>query len=424
MLTKALRLIVAHKPDKYSFVPFDGSGIDFFSLPQELGLYIHIPFCRSICPYCPYNKILYDKALANQYYTAILNEFELYLPFLKGKELTSIYIGGGTPTLMIEQLTLLLSKIKSQTGFNGDIGIEIHPHEAKPEIFAKVKQANINLVSIGVQSFNSSSLCFLERGYDSEKSHQAVMHAIGAKFDTVDIDLMYNIPGQTEKDIKEDLTSCLLYGVDQVSIYPLIIFPLTPLHEKMLSTNTQRFSEIEEYKLQKTLDKIATSFGYERTSIWTYAKKNTKRYTSVTRETFLGLGASATSLYNDYFYLNTFSVEDYIKTVGAKRFPISLVNYMNTREKQVFWLFWRCYDTVIPRQKFCELFGTSLDKNFPLLVSILKLCGLAKDDGATLKLTGLGSFCYHFIEKQYSLKYLNALWEESMKNSWPKRLDL
>jgi len=147
----------------------------------------------------------------------------------------------------------------------------------------------------------------------------------------------------------------------------LIVFPLTPLQKKIKSTGARRYSELEEYKLQQKLDRVAARHGYQRTSIWTYGRKGAKRYTSVTRETFMGLGASATSLYDRYFYLNTFNVEEYIKALDTGSMPISLVNHMNEREKQVFWLFWRCYDTEIPRRRFCSLFGEALDRTFPLL---------------------------------------------------------
>lgn len=424
MITEALRLMVAHKRDKYAFEPFRDTAINFSALPPEFGIYLHIPFCRSLCPFCPYNKILYNKVLATRYYQALLKEFEIYHPFLKGKQICSIYIGGGTPYLMIEEITLLLEKFRGHLGFRGDVGMEIHPREATPNHLGAVKRAGINLISVGVQSFHSASLGFLERGYGSKDSHRAVENALDAGFDTVDVDLMYNIPGQSDTDIEKDLNACLSYGVDQVSIYPLIVFPFTPLQEKIKSSGAHRFSEMEEYKIQKKLDQVAANHGYERTSIWTYGKKGAKRYTSVTRETFLGLGASATSLYNQYFYLNTFDVEEYIKILDSGRIPISLVNTMSPREKQVFWLFWRCYDTVISRQRFRSLFGASLDKNFPLLVAGLKMLGFARDHGEVLKLTGLGSFCYHFVEKQYSIKYLNNLWDVSMRTPWPKRLEL
>jgi len=354
----------------------------------------------------------------------MLKEIELYRPFLKGKRISSIYIGGGTPFLMISEITRILEKMKSKFHFEGDAGMEIHPREATPGCLAAVKKAGINLVSVGVQSFHPASLNFLERGYKAEDSHRAVVNTLHAGFDAVDADLMYNIPGQMVADIENDFETCLSYGVDQVSVYPLIVFPLTSLQQKIKLTGARRFSEMKEYKIRRSLDQVAAAHGYEQTSIWTYGKKGAKRYTSVTRDTFLGVGASAASLYDKYFYLNTFDAKEYVKALDSGRFPISLVNTMSPRERQVFWLFWRCYDTVISRRQFSSLFGASLDKTFPMLVAALKLMGMARDCGETLKLTGFGSFCYHFVEKQYSLKYLNNLWDASRREPWPKRLEL
>ena len=424
MLPELLKLIVAHKWEKYVFRPYREGDVSFALIPEELGLYIHVPFCQKLCQFCPYNKTLYRFEQADWYCKALFQEFGLYKPFLQGKKIGSIYFGGGTPTLMVNQLAELLDKLRKDMDFSGDVGIEVHPREGTEEKFQEIRKAGINLVSIGVQSFSSEALDFLEREYGVEECHQAVKRTMQAGFTTVDVDLMYNIPGQTITDMERDLHICLSYGVDQVSMYPLIVFPLTPLQASIKASGRHRFGEFQEYGIQKKLDRVAQEYGYQRTSIWTYGKKGVKLYTSVTRERFLGLGASATSLYSKYFYLNTFDVEEYIKALENGKSPISLVNHMSDREQQVFWLFWRCYDTSISRQRFGELFGKSLDKEFRLMVSGLKILGLASEQGDNLKLTQLGSFCYHFVEKQYSLRYLNNLWDASMQEPWPKRLAL
>ncbi|MDQ7093261.1 coproporphyrinogen-III oxidase family protein [Desulfosporosinus sp. PR] len=424
MLTQLLKLIVAHKWGKYVFEPYREGDIDFTLVPEELGLYIHVPFCQKICHFCPYNRTLYKLEQAERYCKALLKELGLHKPFLQGKKIDSIYFGGGTPTLIADQLTELLDKLRMDINFSGDVGIEVHPREGVKEKFQELRKTGINQVSIGVQSFNSEALNFLERGYGAEECHQAVQLAMQAGFTTVDVDLMYNIPGQTIAGMERDLHLCMSYGVDQISMYPLIVFPLTPLQDCIKASGRHRFGEFQEFGIQKRLDRLAREYGYQRTSIWTYAKKGAKRYTSVTRERFLGLGASAASLYSKYFYLNTFNVAEYIEALENGRTSISLVNQMSDREQQVFWLFWRCYDTNISRQRFSELFGKSLDKEFRLMVSGLKTLGLAKDQEDDLKLTQLGSFCYHFVEKQYSLRYLNNLWDASRQEPWPKRLEL
>ncbi len=100
-------------------------------------------------------------------------------------------------------------------------------------------------------------------------------------------------------------------------------------------------------KILGLIDEVSRKNGYKRSSVWTYGKDGGNRYTSVTRESFVGIGAGASSLIDGYFYLNTFSVGEYIKALGKGKLPINMVNRMSKREKMIFRVFWRCYDGVI-----------------------------------------------------------------------------
>jgi len=144
----------------------------------------------------------------------------------------------------------------------------------------------------------------------------------------------------------------------------------------------------------------------------------------VTRESFVGFGVSATSHFDKYFYLNTFNVEAYITRLATGRLPINLVNVMTPREKMIFWLFWRCYDTVIDTRRFKELFGVDFSEEFPFIDRFLQSSGLARREGHRLKLTQTGSYLYHLVEKQYSLTYLNKMWSACMENQWLEKFAL
>jgi len=413
-----MRRTILGRKDKFLFESYREGLIDFGNMGSEIGLYIHIPFCKKLCSYCPYNKTVYDRDRAQEYKQALINELSLYKVKLQNKKITSVYIGGGTPTLMADELKEVLEFVEGSLGFTGDTGIEVHPAEASSELFDTLEEMGVNLISLGVQTFNDDMLEFLGRGYGAGEAAKALALVKQHGFKCVDVDIMTNLPGQTIEDIKYDIREAYSYDIDQLSAYPLIVFPMTKMGAAIKESGLSRFSDLHEKKVLRTIDDISEENGYERSSVWTYGKNSGSRYTSVTRESFIGLGAGASSLTGGYFYLNTFSVEEYISALGEGRLPINIVNKMSDREMMLFWIFWRCYDGAIDGDRFARLFNADLKKEFPLLCTLLKVLGMAKVQGRRFVLTELGRYAYHLVEKQYSIRYLNDLWQASMERPW------
>jgi oxygen-independent coproporphyrinogen-3 oxidase len=325
---------------------------------------------------------------------------------------------------MLAELQQVLAWIRANLMFHGDVGIEVYPQDIDKNTIAQLKGMGVNLVSVGVQTFNDWHLRFLGRGYSGNDARRSLELIKQANFDCVDIDIMFNLPGQTWEDIEHDLRSCYSYAIEQLSIYPLILFPLTALPQRVKKEKLHTFNSFQEYGLLRKIEVLSAQMGYSKTSIWTYGKYDSKRYTSITRESFVGIGASASSLFGKYFYLNTFNVEAYITRLATGRLPINLVNAMTPREKMIFWLFWRCYDTVIDTRRFKELFGVDFCQEFTFLAWFMQKAGLAKKIGHRFELTRLGSYLYHLVEKQYSLTYLNKMWSACMKNPWLEKFAL
>ncbi|MDD2572875.1 MAG: coproporphyrinogen-III oxidase family protein [Bacillota bacterium] len=424
MITDIMRRTILGKKEKFLFEGYREGMIDFDSIGSEIGLYIHIPFCKEICSYCPYNKTIYKRGMAGKYKKAIIHEIKLYSKILKDKSITSVYIGGGTPTLMADDLKEILELIKKTFRFSGNIGIEAHPAEAKDELFDSLEDIGVNLISLGVQTFNDKILDFLGRGYSSGEADKALSIIKQYGFKCIDVDIMTNLPGQTMEDIEYDISRAYSYDIDQLSVYPLIVFPMTKMGTAIRENELNRFNGLQEKKILGLIDEISRKNGYKRSSVWTYGKDGGSRYTSVTRESFVGLGAGASSLAGGYFYLNTFSVEEYIKALEHGGLPINLVNRMSEKERMIFWIFWRCYDGVIDGERFARLYNADLVKEFPLLFAMLKALGMTKVHDGRFELTEWGRYAYHLVEKQYSVSYLNDLWHASMKQPWIEEIRL
>ena len=424
MIPAILRRVILGKRQGFRFTRYQQDKIDFHRVEDGIGLYIHIPFCKSLCPYCPYNKVLYNKEQSMAYKEALIGELKLYQKKIGNKEISSIYIGGGTPTVFTQELGEVLGYIRENYIFRGDVGIEVHPREVSHELMGSLSALGVNLISLGVQTFKEEHLKFLGRSYNEALVDQAVEIIKQYSFDCLDIDIMTNIPGQTLEDIQYDVKKAYAYDIDQLSIYPLIVFPMTPLYKAIREKKLTRFSEIEERKILQIIDEVSNAAGYGRNTVWTYGKMDKKNYTSVTRESFIGLGAGATSLFDQYFYLNTFDVEAYIKSIEQERLPINLVNEMADREKMIFWLFWRCYEGEIDKERFRQLFQVEMEKEFSWLFRLLKWTGMAQLRESRWILTEWGSYVYHLIEKRYSIHYLNHMWESCMAQPWIEELYL
>lgn len=424
MITDILRRIILGKKERFVFKGYREGLIDFNSVNQEIGIYIHIPFCRSICPYCPYNKIIYDGEKAESYKKALIRELALYRENMQNKEITSVYFGGGTPTLLVAEIKEIMDYIKENYSFQGDIGIETHPNEASHRLFKELKEIGVNMLSLGIQTFREDILQFLGRDYGVKEIERALEIIKEYDFQCVDIDIMTNLPGQKLEDIRYDLEKVYSHGIDQLSVYPLIIFPMTKMDRIIKEKKLSRFSEFGEKKILNIIDSISKEFGYTRSSIWTYSRDIKNRYTSVTRESFIGFGAGASSYFGKYFYLNTFNVDAYIEVLNEGKLPINIVNQMSEKEKMIFWIFWRCYDGVIDEERFRMLFQKEMKKEFNLLFVLLEVFGMVRKEGKKYILTQWGRFAYHFIEKQYSIHYLNRIWQKSMEQPWIEEINL
>jgi len=134
-------------------------------------------------------------------------------------------------------LQQVLAWIRANLVFHGDVGIEVYPQDIDKDLIAQIKDMGINLVSIGVQTFNDQHLHFLGRRYSGNEARRSIELIKAADFDCVDIDIMFNLPNQTWEDIEHDICTCYSYAIEQLSIYPLILFPLTALPRRVNKKN-------------------------------------------------------------------------------------------------------------------------------------------------------------------------------------------
>jgi oxygen-independent coproporphyrinogen-3 oxidase len=265
-------------------------------------------------------------------------------------------------------------------------------------------------------------LRFLKRPYTAAIARQAVERAVKRDFKCVNADVMFALPGQTCREIEQAAKTLVGLGVDQVAAYPLFRFPYTLLGQNGGQSNYGLGVVLKRRRMLKVLEKVFYAAGYERSSVWAFTRSGAPRYCSVTVPLYLGLGASGGSYLSDIFYLNTFSVAEYIKAIEERGEAIALSLDLSEKMQMAGWLYWRVYETRFEKAGFLRRFGRSFDSVYGRYFEILGLLGFSRDDGERISLTDRGSYWLHALEDVFSIEYVSRLWGTSKHDPWPRKV--
>ena len=383
---------------------------------DNLGLYVHIPFCERICNFCPYCKVRYEKDLCDIYIDSLIKEIHMVGSRNPGKKkTTSLYFGGGTPALAADRLGEIINALEEHFEITEGIGVELHPSNVTPDQLRMLKDAGVTKISIGIQSFGEKFQKVLGRNAVSPEALKSALAEV--PFETVSMDFIFALPGQTYEDIKADIDTAFECGANHVAIYPFIDFTFTSSKVKAMPKKEKR----------ELLDKITaycTEKGYPRNSIWTFASKEEARYSSMTRDNFLGFGCSATTLLRDRFKINTFSVGEYCKRIEDGKLPTSLTIKFTRRQRMVYFLFWTAYSTKVDPKEFEKFFGVPLKRMYGFEFMIAKLAGFITEKDGVYTMTPKGAFYYHYYENFYTLAYIDKMWGIMRKEAFPDKIIL
>jgi len=428
MLENFLRKNLRRLLTKENYIAFEGKTPPLESRFQdidELGLYLHIPFCEQICPYCPYNKEIYKPDKARMYMFAVKKEINFYSDLVGNKPVTSFYIGGGTPTTMLynglkEILKHIFDKFNMQCG----IHIESHPNHLSLDNLNTILSMGIKHISIGVEALQDRHLKTLKRPYTAEEAKSAVKRAVSMNFECVNADFIFALPNQTYKEVEQAGQVLVDMDVDQIAAYPFFGFPYTKMGGDSKESNYNVSIILKRRKMLNILEDIFYSAGYERTSVWAFTRPKSPKYCSVAIPLYVGLGASGASYLRDIFYLNTFNVAEYIKALENGNMPIALSLDLSENMQMASWFYWRIYETRFKKSNFMKRFGKEFNEVYGKYIKLLSLLGLLRDGGDQIVLSDKGTYWLHVLEDLFSLNYVGKLWGTSKQEPWPKRVVL
>jgi coproporphyrinogen III oxidase-like Fe-S oxidoreductase len=319
-------------------------------------LYLHIPFCEQLCPYCSFNRTLLDQPLAEDYFQALEQEMRIYHD--RGYLFDSIYVGGGTPTILPDSLSSLL-RLAGKLWRIGQISAETNPNHLTPDTLGLLKDLGVNRLSVGVQSFQDPILQAIGRyrHYGSGRQTRQRLEAALGRFDTLNVDMIFNFPMQDEQLLTRDLQVLKNLEVDQVTFYPLMAG--RKVREELAKLGRIRFSR--EKRLYNRIWNELTA-DYHPSSAWCFSRKATAKGLSgthptdeslideyiVASEEYAGLGSGSFGYLRGTIYANTFSIPCYIEALGKGRLPV-LAERRFSRAEQLR------YDFLM------KMFGGSLD---------------------------------------------------------------
>ena len=383
---------------------------------KGLGLYVHIPFCRNICSFCPYCKVKYSKDLCDRYIDALLQEIHLVGSQHHGKtKTTSLYFGGGTPALAADRLKEIIDAIHEHFIITEGIGIELHPDDLTPSVLTTLKTAGVTKISIGIQSFQEKFQHILGRSPINAAAIKKILSEI--PFETVSMDFIFALPNQTFDDLKADLDAAFQNGANHIAVYPFIDFTFT-------SSPLEAMPKKQKRVLLDAITQYCMECGYFRTSIWTFSSQKNAQYSSMTRENFLGFGCSATTLLKEQFKINTFSVDAYCRRIAEGKLPTSLTTRFSLRQRMIYYLFWTAYSTKIDAKDFKEFFGIPLKNMYGFELKTSEIFGFVTENNDVYRMTLKGAFYYHYYESFYTLAYIDKMWGILRKEAFPEKLEL
>jgi putative oxygen-independent coproporphyrinogen III oxidase len=300
--------------------------------------YIHIPFCHHICHYCDFNKVFMKGQPVDEYLQSLEKEMELTV---KGDKsvLETVFVGGGTPTaLNAKQLERLVDGINRQINIDSrtEYTFEANPGDLSKEKLAILKDAGVNRLSFGVQTFNDELLKKIGRSHRAKDVFESIDNAKALGFDNISVDLIYSLPGQTKQDVIESIHTALSLGLVHYSGYSLIIEPKTVFYNLMQKGKLLIPGEDAEAEMYETLMEQMELHGLHQYEISNFAVPGFESRHNLTywnNEEYYGFGAGAHSYVNGMRQSNYGPLKKYMEPLAKGELPIMDAHQVSRAEK-------------------------------------------------------------------------------------------
>ncbi len=317
-------------------------------------LYIHVPFCDNLCPFCTFHKFKHNFEDSNRYFKILREEIKVLKR--KNVKVDSVYVGGGTPLINEKQLRITIKLVKKLFDVE-DISCETDPNHIDVNTVYKLKGL-IKRLSIGVQSFDDEILKQLSRykRFGSSLEIKEKISKIAGILPITNIDLIFNIPNQTQDILRDDLQSAKDLGIEQITTYPLMSSDLNSgfLKSKKINTNEQKFYNIIKEELK----------DYTKNNMWSFSKNLvdlSDEYVS-THDEYIGVGSGAFSYLDGKLFINAFDLKEYEENIITRKDALMAKSEFENINKIEYAMLSTLFGGKLNIKEFNKLYNVDLEK--------------------------------------------------------------
>ena len=362
-------------------------------------LYLHVPFCVVLCPFCSFHRVEFREARARKYFRALRKEIRMATDV--GYTFKELYVGGGTPTVLADELVETLELVRSLHPLEC-VSVETNPHDLDGGNLPQLRGAGVNRLSVGVQSFDDDPLREMQRydKYGSGIEIQSHLQHVSGIFDTLNVDMIFNFPHQDAASLAVDLDILTnVLSVDQISFYPLMSARSTskPMRREIGTADYSR-----ERRFYEMITRHLLAAGYVRSSAWCFSRqtKILDEYI-VKHEEYLGLGSGSFSFLNGSMYANTFSINHYLQLIEGGKTSCVRQREMTPREQMRYHLLMRLFGGTLDMAATEERFAGRFRKMLRRELAGLRFIGAIHDFGDTIRLTESGYYLWVVMMQEF-----------------------
>ena len=378
---------------------------------QPYMLYIHIPFCERLCPYCSFNRFPFSEDYALPYFANLRREMMMLKEL--GYDFDSVYIGGGTPTIVLDELCDIIDMAKSEFSIK-EVSCETNPNHLIPEYLERL-QGRVDRMSVGVQSFDDGLLKQMDR-YDKYGSGESTLEAIKVAapyFKSLNVDMIFNFPAQTEEILRRDLEMVLESGTSQTTFYPLMASPSV---EKSLAATVGKVDYNRERHFYEIICDTLAGGGdspFIHGSAWTFNKRPEGNLSDarggqmideyiVDYEEYPAIGSGGMTYLGDTQYVNTFSVREYNEAIQANRMSVMGKTTFSKHNRMRYRFMMQLFGLRLDKKQWKRDFGCSVAQGLPAEYAFMKMSGAFDiDDDEQITLTPKGRYLMVVMMRQF-----------------------
>ncbi len=400
-LSKAVRMMNGHY---LNMRPWQEKHLPAPDKSRKYMLYVHIPFCESLCPYCSFNRFPFEEKKAREYFGSLRKEIGMLGD--SGYDFESMYIGGGTPTILPDELAETIQLSKSLFSIR-EVSAETNPNHLKPEYLSPLKGL-VDRMSVGVQSFDDGLLrrmCRYEKYGCGEEIHERLQACSKEGiFKTLNADMIFNYPTQTEDMLLRDLNMVRTSGCSQVTFYPLMVSPAVErsLVKALGSVDHEREKGLYDIICRELTEGDQPEFGFG--SAWTFNRSDNSMIDEyvVDYEEYAAAGSGGMSFLNGNYLVNTFSLEQYAEKISQGRTSVSGFVKFRKRDHMRYRFMMQLFGMRLDKRRWKRDFGCSVLAGLPAEYLFLKAAGaFDRDDDDEITLSPKGRYLMVAMMRQF-----------------------